>query len=66
MQPRTSLPTARPAENWEDGAGSRQRPAGSDGFDPTCTRIWPGPGDVIVQEHHERLARWYSSDGNSD
>ena len=42
-----------------------QRPAGGDRFDPTRVRAWPGPGDVIVQEHDKRLARRDPGGGGS-
>ena len=53
------------AEHGEDGSNARQRPPGGDGLDPACTRVWRGPGDVIVQEHHERLARGHPGAGGS-
>lgn len=56
MQPRTPLSTARAAKDWKDGARSGQRPASSNGFDPTCMHPWPSPSDAIVQEHDKRLA----------
>jgi hypothetical protein len=65
MQPQTPLSAARAAEDWKDGARSGQRPASSNGFDPTCVRAWPSPGDVIVQEHDKRLACGYSGGGGS-
>jgi hypothetical protein len=39
------------AENWKDGSRSGKRPTGSNRFDPSRMRAWPGAGDVIVQEH---------------
>ncbi len=66
MQPRPPLSAACTAKDWKDGASSRQRPAGSDRFDPPRMRIWPSPGDVIVQEHHKRLARGYSGGSGSN
>jgi hypothetical protein len=65
MQPRTPLPAARAAKDRKDGSGSGQRPAGSDGFDPTCMRVGSGPGDVIVQEYDKRLACGYPGGGSS-
>src|ERR1051325_519400 len=60
LQPGAPLAAARAGKDREDGAGTCQRPAGSNGFDLTCMRVWGSPSDVIVQERDERLAcgRW--------
>ena len=45
------------AEDGKDGADAGQRPPRGDGLDPVGAHARPGAGDVVAQQHHERLAR---------
>ena len=61
--PRFSFAADRIVDDGQEGSYVRQRPPGADGADPGGVRAWPGPGDVIAQELHERLARRHPGAG---
>ena len=44
------------AQHWEDGSNTREGPQGLDVLELPCMHVRRRPGDVVVLEHHERLA----------
>ena len=64
VHPRAPPRAARAPEDRQDGSYSRQRPTGGDRLDPARVRVWRGPGDVIVQQHDERLACGHARGGS--